>query len=359
MEKFNKNKILEKLFVELVKIDSPSGNEKEVGLYIVTWLKYLGLKYKTDAKGNIYSKTNNKYKPVMLLCAHMDTVQPGENIKPVIKNGIVSSSGNTILGADNKSSIAVIMKSVEEQLNYKNCPSIELLFTVEEEVGFGLNEFPIEWIESNNCLIIDSSNPLGGIVIESPYVENFKIVLSGKSAHISKLKDSNSVLPTILNSIAKLPTGAITKNTTINFGQINIGHGANIVPGTSTIIGEVRSFKKAEFNLYLKKIKDEFIKEANKNKVRIEFCTSGYCSGYSHNKKDEFIQDISYINKQLGLETKFIKSYGASDANFLNAKGINAINISSGVVGPHSLDESVAVKDLYSLKDFVIKLIKK
>ena len=153
-------------FIKMVTIDSPSGREEWMSAYLQKWLVKNRFSFKTDKMGNIFA-TNNKKGESLLLCAHMDTVQPGENIKPSVKKGIIKSDGKTILGADNKAALTAILYAIENMVTIR---PIELLFTVKEEVGEGLEFFPFNWIRSAKALVFDSSNPLGGIVLRSPYI---------------------------------------------------------------------------------------------------------------------------------------------------------------------------------------------
>ncbi|MEK7110205.1 MAG: peptidase M20, partial [Patescibacteria group bacterium] len=125
------NKVVD-LFLKLVRIDSPSSHEQGMIKYVKNWLDKIGLTYQVDPAGNILAKKPGIGPPI-LFCVHMDTVEPGQRIKPIlVDNIIIKSSGNTILGADNKAAIASLMVAVEETLSLK---SFELLFTVGEENG--------------------------------------------------------------------------------------------------------------------------------------------------------------------------------------------------------------------------------
>ena len=357
MKKFQNNKTIEETFIELVQIDSPSGHENAVGIYIKNWLKMHELEYKEDKVGNLYAQIGNIEKPILLLCAHMDTVEPGCGIKPIIKDCEIFSSGDTILGADNKSSLAIILSIIEELQQSKTNNSFEILFTVKEETGEGLDEFNFDWIKSDKCLIIDSAGTVGGIVQQSPFAENFEIILIGKPTHVKDFSESKSVLPTMLSSLSNLLIGTVTHQTTVNIGQISMGSAKNTVPGIAKISGEVRSFDYHEFINFMSQVKQSFQQFALKNGIQIEYKSTGFCNGYSHETNDDFIVNIHNILSKLAIKPILIKSFGASDANILNAKGIKSVNIASGVQNPHTTDESICITDMYKLKELVIKLL--
>src|SRR5580765_859834 len=93
-------------FIALVRIDSPSGEEKEMGECLKRWLKKTGFNFKEDGVGNIFGFLDEYKKGPVLFSGHMDTVESGRSIKPVMKDGYILSEGETILGADNKVNIA-------------------------------------------------------------------------------------------------------------------------------------------------------------------------------------------------------------------------------------------------------------
>ena len=101
-------------FIKLVKINSTSRNEKEIGKYLCSVFRTLGLKQRMDKKKNIHVLIPGVLVngPTILFNAHMDTVIPGNNIKPVIKKDRIISDGTTVLGADDKAGIAGIIEMI-------------------------------------------------------------------------------------------------------------------------------------------------------------------------------------------------------------------------------------------------------
>ena len=87
--------------------------------------------------GNLYARLEPTVEgEPLFLCAHLDTVPPTAAIEPVVEDGIVRNAAGTILGADNKAAVAVMLEAVRRVLA-ENRPhaGIELLFTSKEEVG--------------------------------------------------------------------------------------------------------------------------------------------------------------------------------------------------------------------------------
>jgi tripeptide aminopeptidase len=340
-------------FLQLVQIDSPSGNEGAISAYLQSWLKKNKFAFKIDKVGNIYASNNKKGKPI-LFCAHMDTVQPGTNIHPIIKNGVVKSDGATILGADNKAALAAIMAAVEKNNNRH----LELLFTVKEETGDGIDFFPFNWIQSEVALIMDSSHPVGGIVLGSPSIYNFDIQFIGKAAHSSTPENGINSFSPAFQALSELKIGNLDGGeTTINIGLINGGTGINTVPNSVHIQGEVRSYDKKLFEKHLNHIEATMKKYAKKSGTKLKFKLNGYCAGYVHKKNDGVIATLSSLFKSMKLKTEYYSHSGISDANTLNAQGIKTYNLTDGTKNTHTVDEQISIVDLNSLYKIVIQCI--
>lgn len=346
-----------KTFFDLVKIDSPSGQEKEMRNFLISWLKKYKFSYKTDSVGNLYAYTKKIDKP-LLFCAHMDTVQPGVRIKPVINNGVITSSDNTILGADNKATIAVLLSTLTQLAQSNRLPSLELLFTIKEETGGGIEYFPIKWIRSKLAFTIDSAYPLGGLVLRSPNIINFYVRVIGKAAHSSLPEKGHDALNPLISLLSEIKNGYYDdKETTINIGVIKGGTGINTIPEKIEVAGEIRSYDEKLFKRHVLKIKQLVKKMEEKYKVSVDLKTGGFCPGYHHEKNDKTINAISKIYGFLNLKVINYDRSGISDANILNSKGINTYNLTDGVKNPHTLKESVSGTNLEILSKIVSKII--
>lgn len=340
-------------FQRIVQIDSPSGQETQMSQYLQSWLKKNNFKFKIDKVGNIYAKRGTG--KLILFSAHMDTVNPGMGIKPKIKNGYVTSSGDTILGADNKACIAALLTALESV--HQN-QALELIFSVKEETGGGIEYFPFNWIKSKSGFIFDSAQPLGGMILRSPNIYNFHIELKGKAAHASiPNKGKNALIPA-LQILKDIPIGELdSKETTINVGLISAGTGINTVPETVKVAGEVRSYNKKLFDKHLAKIKSLVKKVASKFSISYTYVQDGYCPGYEINQSDQLIKQVKAVYEDLNIQPKLYNYSGISDANILNANGIKTVNLADGVIGPHTTKEKVSIADLNKLTKIIAKII--
>src|SRR5579871_1895773 len=114
----NKKRLV-KTFIDLVKIASVSGQEEVFAKEMVSRLDALGGKTERDSYGNVVSTFKGEGSPI-LLNAHLDTVEPGKGIKPVIKQDSIVSDGTTIVGGDAKAGIAIILEAITSMKEDKN-----------------------------------------------------------------------------------------------------------------------------------------------------------------------------------------------------------------------------------------------
>lgn len=348
------NSDLINLFFELVKIDSPSGDEKAVGDFVEDYLQDLKLKPLRDKKGNIFVSNSEKGSPI-LVSAHLDTVEPGRGVKPLIKDGYITSSGDTILGADNKVSVAAILHALR---SVDKSRSVEVLFTVSEETVSGIKDFEFSKIKSRNGLIADRSDRLGTIVLASPFIENINIEVVGKGSHAGLPEMGINALTGASNAISKIRWGRIDADTTSNLGLIEGGTAMNSIPGNVNVLGEVRSFEERKLVKQISLIKRVFIDETSKIGATFKMHTNRYCDGYKYDKNDEELGVILEIYKKLKLKPNFQTAFGGSDANYFAKKGIKVVNIGDGSEYSHTTNERVSISNLVKLSEVFIEYIK-
>jgi tripeptide aminopeptidase len=352
-------KNLNQLFMDLVMIDSPSGEEEKMREYLVDWLKNEGFEVRIDKVGNIYACVPNT-KPSLMICAHMDTVEPGRGIKPLIRDGYIVSDEKTVLGADNKASIAAIICAVDCHVDsFGQLPNIELVFSVREETGGGIEFFPFEWLQSKRGLIFDYAKDLGSVVLQAPFILNFEVVFEGVSAHASKPEHGVNSLISAMKFVSSLNLGrSIDGKSTTNVGKVISGDSINSIPERTQILGEIRNLDKNDFELQLKNI-EKLAQDSIKNsKVKMSFSTNGYCAGYIIDQQSDLVKKlVKLLENELGVSVSMDISTGASDANSFNEAGIEVITISDGVQMPHTKKESISVFDLDRLRKIIVAIM--
>ena len=230
------------LFTELAAIPSPPGEERQVADAVTRYLVDLGLRVDEDDAGETVGSTmGNVYAGVagnadgtpLFLCAHLDTVPPTGPIDPVVDDGVVRNAAGTILGADNKSAVAVMLEATRRVLA-ENRPhaGIELLFTPKEEVGLlGAAAFDYTRLTAQIGYVYDQAAPIGQIVLGAPTHRNVFATFSGQAAHAGMApEEGRSAILAAARAIADLRLGRIDEETTANVGTIHGGTAGNIIP---------------------------------------------------------------------------------------------------------------------------------
>jgi len=127
---------LVRVFQEMVRIDSESGEEQAFLAYLSDlFARDLKAKCWLDGHGNLLGRVPavncDSEAPILLSC-HGDTVKPGRGIEPVLVDGVIRSQGDTILGADDKAGIAEVYEAL---MSAKRHPEVEIVVTRQEELG--------------------------------------------------------------------------------------------------------------------------------------------------------------------------------------------------------------------------------
>ena len=353
----NKGRLL-KTFLDLVKIDSPSGQEKQISSYLLRKFLSLDLSPHLDKQGNVFVKVPGQGFP-LLLSAHMDTVEPGRNIRPIIKNGIIKSDGTTILGADNKAGVVSIIEAVRVlQDSKQKHRSLEIVFTVSEEIAsLGAVNLNYKSIAAREGYIFDNPNPIGTIINGSPFYNRFDISILGKSIHSSKPQDGINVIPIFLQAMQNVTLGKVSENTLVNIGVVKSGHVRNSAPGEMVIEGEVRSFLEKEIKEYSQNIIKTFFLASEKHNAKIKTSIVRENSGYMYSQKDPLIKKTQDIMHGLRINSVLKKIWGCSDANIFLEKGIKVLNLGNGAKDTHTTRESISIDSLFNLSNLILSIV--
>ena len=346
-------------FLKLVAIDSPSGEEKNVSQFIFQYLKNLNLHPKKDKNDQIYcSINNNPSKKPILFCAHLDTVEPGRNIKPVIRSDYITSDGKTILGADNKVAVASILYAISELISEKI--NVELVFSVREETDGGIKQFNYHQLRSKVGFVFDlTDESMERVILKAPYIDDFVFQFYGKLSHAARPEQGINVLSHFLACFSQLSLGRVDKETTFNIGIISGGRATNSVPDYLEVKGDLRSLNKKKFFTLKKRIEEKINFYSNKTKVKADVRWLPYCCGYHIKVNDSYYLRLKKIyDEKFNLKLKPIVSSGGSDASFLNTIGIKTFCLGDGAVNSHSLEERVKISNLIRLKEIVKALIR-
>ncbi|MCF7911689.1 MAG: M20/M25/M40 family metallo-hydrolase [Candidatus Cloacimonetes bacterium] len=344
-------------FLELVQIDSESLCEGAVIAYLQGELERLGLETYIDnaaestggESGNLIGwLAGDPDKEPLFLCAHVDTVIPGKGVVPVIDGNLIRSAGNTILGADDKSGIAMILAVIAEYVESGAAHApLEIVFTVCEEIGLlGAKALDMEKLKSKRGFALDG-NKLGEVVRVSPSLAGWKAKLIGKGAHagIEPEKGINSIRAAAAAVLA-LPDGRIDDLTTMNTGKINGGRATNIVCEETEIAGEIRSHNEMKFEALSQRVRHIFEQTAKEYDCGLEFELKLNFQSLQIDEDDELVKISEAAFRQAGVEQELAMSGGGSDANVFFGSGLQAIVVGTGMQKIHSTKEYILLDDL-------------
>jgi tripeptide aminopeptidase len=365
--------------LDLIRIDSLSRKEKGIALKLKRDMEDLGAEcFFDDAgsrvngnTGNLIVKLNGNRANIepFFLSAHMDTVGPGEGIKPRVDNGLIKSDGTTVLGGDDKSGIAVIVE-VLRVLTDDNIPhgDIEVAFTICEEIGLlGAKHIDISKFNSRYGIVLDSSSP-SRLVLRCPLAERLEFHVHGLEAHAGLCPENGiNAIKVASDSISKMNLGRIDYETTANIGVIKGGIATNIVPNFVKIVGEVRSHDEDK----LVAQKHHMIECVRNAASSFGVIVNGQVHGAgveefferSYDKMDvpedsRIVKIIDRAVMGIGHNIKYHTSGGGCDANFFNQMGIECANLGTGMYELHTVNEYMVLEEFYRAAEIVMETIK-
>jgi tripeptide aminopeptidase len=363
MYRINTKRLI-KTFTDMAKISSPSWKETAMRKYIINSLRKLGVKTKTMPCGDSYNLLitlpgDPKRKPA-LFSAHMDTVTPCDNVKPILTATKITSDGTTILGSDDKSAVAMFLESLRYIAENKMPHgTLEFLITCAEEAGLrGMKGFDTSVLKSKYAFVFDSNGPVGKIVLQAPYHSTMTISITGKAAHAGMEPERGiNAINVLSRIITRLPAGRIDHETTVNVGTITGGRATNIVAEQAACVLEARSLDYRKLKSQEALIRGAAKKTAAQYGARCAVSRTMEYSGFTIRPEDKIAKIAASAIKRIGLRHQFEVSGGGSDTNILNKAGISAINLSAGMQKVHTTNEYIMIRDLVSGTKAVLSII--
>jgi tripeptide aminopeptidase len=357
------------LFTELAAIQSPSGEERGVADRVLRYLRDLRLEpSEDDAGGRIGSTMGNllaRLEPTasgtpVFFCAHLDTVPPEGPIEPVVEDGVVRNVGGTILGADDKAAVAVMLEATRRVLA-ENRPhaGIELLFTPKEEVGLlGAAAFDHTRLHAHAGYVYDQAAPIGEIVVGAPYAQAMKVRFHGRASHSGMYpEEGRSAIAAAARAIADLRLGRVDDDSTANVGTIQGGTAGNIVPEWCYFEAEARSHDERKLADLVQEMLETFAFAASLADCEVETSVKKSYRGYRLKRDDLVVRLAAAALERSGHTPTYVLSGGAADANVFNERGLPCLNLSNGMTAIHTPDEHIAVADLDTMVEVTLALV--
>lgn len=362
------NRLLD-LFCELVRIESPSFNEAAMAERCAEELRGLGFSVRFDDSaervgsdtGNLVAHLAGTRSGQVVLSAHMDTVGPCAGIEPVVVDGVVRSAGDTILSADDKAGVAAILEGVRSVLEagFPRPDVTVLLTTCEEQHLLGSSALADGELPAGApCYVLDADGAPGTVITGAPCHWTLDAAFSGRSAHAGVCPEEGvSAISMAAAAVAAMPLGRIDEATTANVGFIEGGSATNVVPDACTLSGECRSLYDERAEAQKAAMTEALEAAAARFGGTVDV---GWTKSYGAillDEEDELVQGIVRAARAAGLEPRFQRSGGGSDANVLAACGVRPVTLGVGMAAFHSADEHIAVADLEGTARLVEALI--
>ncbi|MQF98599.1 MAG: M20/M25/M40 family metallo-hydrolase [SAR202 cluster bacterium] len=355
-----KERLLETLF-DLIRIDSPSGEESNIIEEVKRRLESLGVQCEIDSYGNLlgHSGCDNP----ILLSAHLDTVEPGRGIHPRVDGLYIVSQDTTILGADCKAGVASVIEGITSLIeDGKAGIDFEIAFTKEEEIGLvGARNLDYSKITSKEAIVFDGRGAVTQITSASPTHMRFEVNVKGRAAHAGVEPEKGvSAIKIASELINRLPQGRIDDTTTFNIGVLEGGSVTNAVPETALIKGEFRSQNHDTIEMLSSRVKDMV------NETQLEFPDSNIdlnfeldYETYSRTGFEPSVVRVINALKTLGLQHEMIHSGGGSDGNIFISRGIDSAVIGIGSYNAHTVREYVVIDELLNVARVCEQLLRK
>ena len=395
------NKNIER-FIRYAKIDTQADEntgttpstekQKNLSRLLVNELKELGLNDAyMDEYGIVYAHLDGEG-DVIGLNAHIDTALEvtDENVNPQIVNrwdgsdiklndeysislkqfpkmknlvgkDLVVTDGNTLLGADDKAGIAIIMGVLDYLKNnpeYKHHP-LAIAFTVDEEIGEGPKHFSLEKMKADYAFTIDGG-AIEDIDIENFNAQQLKVKIDGVAVHPGEGKN------TLINALQIQAEfiNALPQKETPFYADEGYWH-LTSVNGTSEkaeLVAILRNFsrqKLEELDAHILQIRDELANKYPKAKIQVEISEQYENMKMYVDKDPRPVEKAAAALRKFGIEPQFGRIKGGTDGATFSKMGLVTPNLGTGSGNHHGRFEYLSVQDFEKMIEIVLEIIRK
>lgn len=359
-------------FMELVRIDSETRNERPIADVLKEKFSALGLTATEDdsqertghGAGNLFvtwPAIDGVSAPKLLFTCHMDTVVPGQNIKPSLgEDGWITSDGSTILGADDKAGLAALFEAIrviqEQKLPHGQ---IQFVITAGEESGLmGARAMDPANLDADLGFALDSNGEVGAIAIAAPTQARVTMQIFGKSAHAGvNPEDGISAIQVAGKAISAMKLGRIDNETTANIGKFAGGGPTNVVCDHVQLDAEARSIVQEKVERQIESMREALETTAREYGAQSEFRSEIIYPAFSFNEHDPVVQLADRAITSLGLTTRLFASGGGSDANVFNGLKVPTVNLAVGYEDIHTTKERIKAEDIVKVASLVVAIV--
>lgn len=348
-------------FLDLVRIDSPTGREAGVAMYCRAVLEECGFTVREDGSAaSTGSDTGNLVCTLagtapgrcVVLSSHMDCVQPCEGVRPVVEDGVVRSAGDTVLGADCKAGLAAILETCR-RLAESGRPhaDVRVVLTVAEETGLrGAKALAVADVAGDLALVLDADGAVGGIVTASPTHYTFVAQFHGTAAHagVEPEKGASAVLMAS-RAVTAMRLGRLDAGTTANVGSIEGGTATNVVPERVRMTGECRSVDRERVEEVRAAMTTTMEQAASAGGGRVDVAWTKEYDAFRFAEDDPAVALAREACARAGVEARTFETGGGSDGNIMAALGVPTLVLASGMSNVHGVGETMPVAELERL----------
>jgi tripeptide aminopeptidase len=295
----------------------------------------------------------------------LEVIRPSESMLLAEKVGhdIVTSDGTTLLGADDKAGVAEIMAAVAYLAAHPEIAHapIRVAFTVDEEVGRGVEHFDIGAFGADFAYTLDGAE-IGRIDDENFSASRLLVKIAGHSVHpgTSKGKMVNSV-KLAARLIERLPPDRLSPETTDD--REGFFHPARVTGGAAEtaitfIVRDFDAAKRAESEQLLRRLADEIVADEPRARVSVEVDESYRNMKEFLAARPRIVEAAEEAARRVGLEPSRGAIRGGTDGAVLSARGLLTPNIFTGGQEYHSVREWISVQDMGTAAATVVELAK-
>ncbi len=404
----NYNNTCTERFMRYVQIDTQSDpsatsfpstqKQKNLAQLLEKELRAIGLTdVELDAHGYVYATIDSnvdKEVPVLCFCSHMDTAPDcsGTNVKPIlhtnyqgqdiilpddttqiittknnpyllqrINDDIITASGTTLLGADDKAGVAIIMDFVQHIINNPTIPhgKIRILFTPDEEVGRGVENVDMQKLGATYGYTLDGGER-GALEGESFSADGVTITIHGISAHPGyakgKLVNAMKIAGEFLDA---LPKDSWSPETTeARQGYV---HPTSIVGQLENVVLKfiIRDFETAQLKVHEDRLETILKDVVAKHKgASYEFAPYEQYRNMMDvlNTMPHVMDYAQEAMQRTGIKADRHLIRGGTDGSRLSFMGLPCPNIFTGEMAIHSKHEYVSVQDMEKAVETLVHL---
>jgi tripeptide aminopeptidase len=337
---------------------------------VLAELRDIGLDWDEDGAGAVIGSTmgnilcrlpgrGGEGTPIFL-CAHLDTVPPTGPLEPVVEDGIVRNAGGTILGADDKSAVAVMLEAARRIVaEGREHAGVELLFTPKEEVGLlGAGAFDQTRLEARLGYVYDQAAPIGEIILGAPTQKAIAARFHGRASHAGMYpEEGRSAILAAARAVADMRLGRVDHQSSANVGMIAGGTARNIVPEWCSFEAEARSRDPKMVATLVQEMLDAIGFAASTSDCTAETEIEDTYAGYTFDESEPAVVLAIEGLRGAGYEPTTGFSGGGADANVFNERGLPCVNLANGMSEIHTADEHIAVADLDGMVEVTLAIV--